>query len=134
MHERINARLPQSLLLALTLLLSLTLNLPAVEPGKEILLWSNGAPGSEGKTGNEKVRITDNGERVVSNIHKRGLTPYLPPADKATGWAVIVAPGGGHRAGSGTLPRHTARRVMRPPQIRGKEPCIASSGRQIFWH
>src|SRR5262245_57675683 len=36
----------------------------AVEPGKEILLWPNGAPGSEGKTGDEQVRIV-NGERVV---------------------------------------------------------------------
>jgi endo-1,4-beta-xylanase len=69
----------------------------AVEPGSEILLWPNGAPGSEGKTGEEKVRIAERGERVLSNIHKPSLTPYLPPADKATGCAVIVAPGGGHR-------------------------------------
>src|SRR6266571_3602744 len=64
---------------------------------QEILLWPNGAPGSEGKTGDEKVRIADNGERVISNIHKPSLTPYFPSADKATGCAVIVAPGGGHR-------------------------------------
>lgn len=70
---------------------------PAVEPGPEILLWPNGAPGSEGRTGDEVVRIAERGERVVSNIHKPSLTPYLPPADKATGCAVIVAPGGGHR-------------------------------------
>lgn len=69
----------------------------AVEPGKEILLWPNGAPGSEGKTGDEKIRIAERGERVVSNIHKPSITPYLPPADKANGCAVIVAPGGGHR-------------------------------------
>ena len=68
----------------------------AVEPGPEILLWPGGAPGSEGKTGDEQVRVV-NGERVVSNIHKPSLTPYLPPTDKATGCAVIVAPGGGHR-------------------------------------
>jgi len=68
----------------------------AVEPGKELLLWPNGAPGSEGKSGDGQVRIV-NGERVVSNIHKPSITPYLPPADKATGCAVIVAPGGGHR-------------------------------------
>jgi endo-1,4-beta-xylanase len=68
----------------------------AVEPGPEVLLWPNGAPGSAGKTGAEKVRVV-NGERVLSNIHKPTLTPYLPSADKATGCAVIVAPGGGHR-------------------------------------
>src|SRR6266536_2607733 len=69
----------------------------AVEPGPEILLWPNGAPGSEGKTGDEKVRITDSGEHVLSDIHKPGITPYLPKADKATGCAVIIAPGGAHR-------------------------------------
>ena len=69
----------------------------AVEPGKEILLWPNGAPGSESKTGETKIRIAERGERVLSNIHKPSLTPWLPAADKATGCAVIVAPGGGHR-------------------------------------
>ena len=64
---------------------------------QEILLWPNGAPGSEGKTGDEAVRVTNDGEHVVSNIHKPSLTPYLPAKDKATGAAVIVAPGGGHR-------------------------------------
>ena len=68
----------------------------AVEPGPEILLWPGGAPGSEGKTGDEVVRIV-NGEHVLSNIHKPSITPYLPAADKATGCAVIIAPGGGHR-------------------------------------
>ena len=76
--------------------LFLATTLHGAEP-KEILLWPNGAPGSEGKTGDEKVRIADNGEHVLSNIHKPSLTPYLPPTDKATGCAVIVAPGGGHR-------------------------------------
>jgi endo-1,4-beta-xylanase len=69
----------------------------ATELPKEILLWPNGAPGSEGKSGETTVRIADNGERVLSNIHKPSLTPYLPTTDKATGCAVIVAPGGGHR-------------------------------------
>ena len=63
---------------------------------KEILLWPNGAPGSEGKTGNEKIRVVE-GDQVVSNIHKPSITIYLPPKEKATGAAVIIAPGGGHR-------------------------------------
>jgi len=77
-------------------LLALSFVAAAAEP-KAILLWPNGAPGSERKTGDEIVRIADNGERVLSNIHKPSITPYLPSADKATGCAVIVAPGGGHR-------------------------------------
>ncbi len=63
---------------------------------KEILLWPNGAPGSEGKTGIENVRITDQGDHVITNIHKPSVTPYLPDAEKNTGIAVIIAPGGGH--------------------------------------
>jgi acetyl esterase/lipase len=63
----------------------------------EVLLWPNGAPGSEGKSGKEIVRVTTNGEHVVSSVHNPSITPYLPPAAKATGAAVIIAPGGGHR-------------------------------------
>lgn len=70
--------------------------LVAAEP-TAILLWPQGAPGSEGKTGDEAVRVTPAGEHVVSNVHKPSLTPFLPPKEKATGAAVIVVPGGGHR-------------------------------------
>ena len=63
---------------------------------KEILLWPNGAPGSEGKTGNEKLRLYED-EHILSNIHRPSVTVYLPAKDKATGAAVIVIPGGGHR-------------------------------------
>jgi endo-1,4-beta-xylanase len=62
----------------------------------EILLWPNGAPGSEGKTGPEHVRITEQGDHVLTNINKPSVTPFLPPADKSTGTAIIVIPGGGH--------------------------------------
>lgn len=65
---------------------------------REILLWPNGAPGSEGKTGPETVRIDPKtGDHVISNVNKPSITPGLPPAGEGTGAAVIVAPGGGHR-------------------------------------
>lgn len=64
---------------------------------KEILLWPNGAPGSEGKMGKEKVRIAEGGDQVISNIHHPSITPYFAAKDKATGAALIIAPGGGHR-------------------------------------
>ncbi|MHA3772149.1 alpha/beta hydrolase [Verrucomicrobiota bacterium sgz303538] len=64
---------------------------------KEILLWPNGAPGSEGKDAPEKVETSSNGERKVSSIHKPSITPFLPSKEKATGAAVLVIPGGGHR-------------------------------------
>ncbi len=63
---------------------------------QEILLWPNGAPGSEGKTGDEKLRIVE-GNHVLSNIHHPSITTYFPAKEKATGAAVIIAPGGGHR-------------------------------------
>lgn len=80
------------------MLCALLLSLPALaaEP-QELRLWPNGAPGSEGKTAAEAVRTTPDGEHVVSSVHQPSLTPYLPPKGQATGAAVIIAPGGGHR-------------------------------------
>jgi acetyl esterase/lipase len=63
----------------------------------EILLWPAGAPGSEGKTGAENIRIAETGDHVVKNIHKPSITAFVPAKNKSTGIAVIVAPGGGHR-------------------------------------
>jgi acetyl esterase/lipase len=56
-------------------------------------LWPNGAPGSEARK-NEPEKVVGNS---VSNIHFPTLTVYLPAKDQATGAAVIVCPGGGHR-------------------------------------
>src|SRR6185295_20340965 len=67
----------------------------SIEERKEILLWPNGAPGSESKTGSEKIRVAETGDHVISNIHRPSITPYLPV--KPSGAAVIIAPGGGHR-------------------------------------
>jgi acetyl esterase/lipase len=64
---------------------------------KQILLWLNSAPGSEGKSGDEAMRVTPSGEHVVWNVHRPSLTPYLPAGGKNTGAGVIVIPGGGHR-------------------------------------
>lgn len=82
-----------SLLLCCLILSSFILR----EEPKEILLWPKGAPGSEGKTGPEKIRIAQAGDHVISNIHSPSITPYLPESSKATGAAIIIAPGGGHR-------------------------------------
>jgi len=61
-----------------------------------VLLWPNGAPGSEGKTAPEKVRQTPDGERVISSVHQPSITVYLPAKETATGAAVVIAPGGSH--------------------------------------
>jgi len=69
----------------------------ALAENTPVSLWPNGAPGSEGKTAEETVRVNENGEHIVSGVHRPSITPYLPSTDNATGVAVIIAPGGGHR-------------------------------------
>jgi len=69
----------------------------AINAQKEILLWPDGAPGSQGKTSKEKVRIAETGDHVITNIHFPSITIYLPKKELNTGTAIIIAPGGGHR-------------------------------------
>jgi endo-1,4-beta-xylanase len=67
--------------------------------GDSIPLWANGAPGSEGMAGKQELIVPAKpGDSThLSNIHNPSLLVYLPAKDKATGAAMIVAPGGGHR-------------------------------------
>jgi endo-1,4-beta-xylanase len=67
----------------------------AAEP-PVVLLWPNGAPGSEGKTGEEKVQVQAAGDHVISNVHKPSITVFLPSKETATGVGIVIAPGGGH--------------------------------------
>jgi acetyl esterase/lipase len=66
----------------------------AAAPPK-ITLWPEGAPGAMSAGGPETVRISEQGDHVVSNVHRPSITVYLP--EKHTGVSVIVVPGGGHR-------------------------------------
>ena len=64
-----------------------------------LYLWPEGAPGSEGKTGDETVRIQQpGGDHVISNVHRPSITIYLPSKETATGAGVVIMPGGGHSA------------------------------------
>ena len=58
----------------------------------EIPLWDGVAPGSEGAQQGEGEGLTDHGLRVVRNVVRPTLTPFIP--DKPTGTVVVVAPGG----------------------------------------
>jgi endo-1,4-beta-xylanase len=80
--------------------LSLIAMLPAMGQNnapKSILLWPNGAPGSEGKTTPERVSKSARGEISISNVNFPSITPYLPANGKGNGLAIIVAPGGGDK-------------------------------------
>jgi acetyl esterase/lipase len=58
-----------------------------------ISLWPDGAPGFESRR-NEPELAKD---YWVRNIHNPSITVFLPPKEKATGAAVLICPGGGHR-------------------------------------
>lgn len=65
----------------------------AQDTAVQIPLWPKGAPGFESRR-NEPEQAQD---YWVKNIHNPSITVYLPPKDKATGAAVVIFPGGGHR-------------------------------------
>jgi acetyl esterase/lipase len=75
------------------LFLSCPLFLLAQDTARQISLWPKGAPGFENRR-NEPEEAKD---YWVKNIHNPSITVYLPPKDKATGAAVVIFPGGGHR-------------------------------------
>lgn len=63
-------------------------------------LWPNGAPGFESRK-DEPEHVSYRQERdivfpVISNVQNPSITPFLPAAGRATGAAVIIAPGGGN--------------------------------------
>ena len=62
-----------------------------------IPLWQDGAPGSEARMAEPETVDEGPDKCNVSNVHHPSITPFLPAADKATGTAIIIAPGGGHR-------------------------------------
>lgn len=76
-----------SLFLALSLSTSILAENPAALP-----LWEKGAPGSESRRAETELTEGSN----VMNVHNPSITPFIPTAEKSTGIAVIIAPGGGH--------------------------------------
>jgi acetyl esterase/lipase len=90
-------------ILSLVLALSWSCSGVAAQPPKEILLWPGNAPGEKGDMQEEKdvTKTTDDlvgGRRLIrlGNVTKPTISIYRPPADKDTGAAVLVCPGGGY--------------------------------------
>lgn len=59
-----------------------------------ILLWPDGAPGSETWTQVETESIMPPDTRVIRNVTQPTLTVYQPNPERANGTSVIVCPGG----------------------------------------
>lgn len=69
----------------------------AEEPA-EIRLWTGDAPNAQGQDSPERLTRDEAGVVWrVNNVNKPTITPYLPPPDKATGTAVVIMAGGGHK-------------------------------------
>lgn len=81
--------------LAIVTALSLRITAFAADSHPVVPLWPNGAPGSEARKDEPEKLVAERDQ--LSNIHHPSLTVFLPEKSKATGAAVIVAPGGGHR-------------------------------------
>jgi acetyl esterase/lipase len=69
--------------------------------GEEIRLWPGGAPGSEGVTAAEVSKPSTDPKYAglpanFTVTHYPSIYVFLPPKEKATGAAMVVAPGGGH--------------------------------------
>jgi acetyl esterase/lipase len=72
----------------------------AASRGEEIKLWPNGAPGSRGVTAAEVSKPSTNPKYAglpanFTVTHYPSIYVFLPPKEKATGAALVVAPGGG---------------------------------------
>ena len=65
---------------SIALLLSLVTICQAASAQEKIVLWPDGAPGAMGNEEHDQP----------------SLTAHLPPADRATGTAIVICPGGGY--------------------------------------
>lgn len=82
--------------LAALLVIGLMAGPVAAQP-QSIALWAGGVPGASAASGTEQTRLSPQGERIVTGVREPSITPYLPEAGQASGAAVIIAPGGGHK-------------------------------------
>ncbi len=83
---------------AIAITLTLALSAGAAEP-KVIKLWPGKAPGETKEIGPERYLEAKKGQsevRRLTDVSEPTIAIYAPPADKANGTAVIVAPGGGY--------------------------------------
>lgn len=68
----------------------------AAERGEEVRLWPDGAPGAEHAADVSEPMPNSKLPKTFTMVHDPSIYIFLPPAGKASGVAVVVAPGGGH--------------------------------------
>lgn len=84
--------------LAFVITLAVALPVAAAEPSEVKRLWPGKAPGEMKDLGPEKYLDAKPGQSAVkrlTNVSDPTIAIYPAPKDKATGCAVVVAPGGG---------------------------------------
>ncbi len=86
-------RILPSLTLTAFALITFVLTAAARQQQQQIPIWP--APATP-DTAKEKVRIAETGDHVISNIQHPSVTYYPADPKKATGAAIVIAPGGGH--------------------------------------
>jgi acetyl esterase/lipase len=77
-------------------ILFITASLAAAERAPVVLLWPNGAPGSEAKKDLPEIDLHKS-YGSIAGIHNPSITAFLPATGRATGAGILVIPGGGHR-------------------------------------
>jgi acetyl esterase/lipase len=70
----------------------------AGEPLPPVALWPGDVPGEKGDIPEEANQPNRPGDTIIrtGNVSKPTLTVFRPPADKDTGTAVVICPGGGY--------------------------------------
>lgn len=84
-----------SLLFAGFLVLGTSTSLFASDEPLVLPLYPEAVPGEGAAIPAESIK-GEQGRRQISNVSKPTLTVYLPPKDKNTGAAIVIAPGGGY--------------------------------------
>src|SRR3546814_252229 len=83
------------LIRTITLLIALLIGTAAAAQQAPVRtpLWAHGAPGFEDRAAVPELT----GDYWTKRVNNPGITAFLPPRANATGTAIVVVPGGGHR-------------------------------------
>ena len=88
----------RAMALGLMLALGVSAMVRADDAGKPMVidLWPGAAPGETGTVAEEKLTTKNGTVTSITNVSKPTLSVYRPAADKNSGVAIVVCPGGGY--------------------------------------